>query len=802
MDERRIRVLSHPSTKRFAELACVLLAYFVAGRLGQATTAIRSNNLGPVWPAYGVALGAIILCGYRIWPAITAGAFLVAFLSPVGAVVALGQAIAATLAALTGTFLLTRVAGFDRSMARLRDAVWLVMLGAFGSALISASLGTLALYTGHVTPYAGIPSSWLVYWLGDSTGVLLVTPLVLTLTEIFRIRARRELLEFGLLMALVTTSSFIVFAGNLFVSVSLNFLAFGILPFVMWSAIRFGTAATSLSVLIVATIATIETAFGSGPFGGDHPFTNAVLLDIFFAVVAITGLTLAGAIAERKRAERTREELVREQTATEARLRLASIIESSDDAIVGAQLDGTITDWNKGAELLFGYMRSEVMGKYLLLLLADSAQRELRDIFYDLRYIASMNRYDSLCEKKDGTRFEAEVRVSPIFDASGQICGGSVIVRDITFRKRQEAILRESEARFRLVADTAPVLIWMSGADKLGTYFSKPWLDFTGQTLESQLGNGWAGRVHPDDLNRCLITYTRCFDRRENFRIEYRLQRYDGEFRWVLDCGVPRFNFDGSFAGYISSCIDVTENKLAEEAIATVNGRLIEAQEKERTRIARELHDDINQRLALLAVEIGQATLNDPDPSAKVRTARLSKRISEISDDVQAISHDLHSFKLEHLGMLAAMRSFCTEFAGQQQLWIDFVHDEGPFAISNDVALTLFRVLQEALHNAFKHSQGRHFKVELRCSPRDISLQITDWGVGFDPENVRTQSGLGFVSMRERIKLIKGTIEVESKPMAGTVVRARVPADCLSESNRQAEQDDDPIRAIPDREAS
>ena len=756
-----------------------------------------------MWPAYGVALGTIILCGYRIWPAITAGAFLVAFLSPVGSVVALGQAIAATLAALTGAILLTRVAGFHQSMTRLRDAAWLVTLGAFGSALISASLGTLALYAGHVTPYAGIPSGWLVYWLGDSTGVLLVTPLVLTLPEIFRIRSRRELLEFGLLMALVTTSSFIVFAGNLFVSVSLNFLAFGILPFVMWSAIRFGTAATSLSVLIVATIATIETAFGSGPFGGNHPFTNAVLLDIFFTVVAITGLTLAGAIAERKEAERTREKLVREQTATEARLRLASIIESSDDAIIGAQLDGTITNWNKGAELLFGYTRSEIMGKYLLLLLADSAQTELRDIFYDLRYIASMNRYDSLCEKKDGTRFEAEVRVSPIFDATGQICGGSVIVRDITFRKRQEAILREGEGRFRLVADTAPVLIWMSGTDKLCTYFNQPWLDFTGRTLESQLGNGWAGAVHPDDLNRCLVTYTRSFDRRESFRMEYRLQRYDGEFRWVLDCGVPRFNFDGSFAGYIGSCIDVTENKVAEAAIATINGRLIEAQEKERTRIARELHDDINQRLALLAVEIGQATLNDHDPSAKVRTARLSKRISEISDDVQAISHDLHSFKLEHLGMLAAMRSFCTEFAGQQQLRIDFVHDEGPFTVSNDVALTLFRVLQEALHNAFKHSRGRHFKVELRCSPRDICLQITDWGAGFDPEKVRTQSGLGFVSMRERIKLINGTIEVESEPMAGTVVRARVPTGCLSESNSQAEQDDDPIRApIPQKEAS
>jgi len=139
------------------------------------------------------------------------------------------------------------------------------------------------------------------------------------------------------------------------------------------------------------------------------------------------------------------------------------------------------------------------------------------------------------------------------------------IGRDITERKRAEAEVRESEARFRLVADSAPVMIWMSGIDKLCTYFNKPWLDFTGRSIDRELGNGWAEGVDPEDLQKSLETYIQFFDRREAFKMEYRLRRHDGEFRWVLDTGVPRFNPDGSFAGYIGSCIDVTEQRLAQE---------------------------------------------------------------------------------------------------------------------------------------------------------------------------------------------------------------------------------------------
>ena len=126
---------------------------------------------------------------------------------------------------------------------------------------------------------------------------------------------------------------------------------------------------------------------------------------------------------------------------------------------------------------------------------------------------------------------------------------------------------RESEALFRLMSDAAPVLVWMSGPDKLCNFFNKPWLEFTGRSLEQELGNGWAEGVHSDDFEKCLQTYTEAFDARRDFRMEYRLRRHDGEYRWVLDTGVPRFELGGGFAGYIGSCVDITENKQIEELL-------------------------------------------------------------------------------------------------------------------------------------------------------------------------------------------------------------------------------------------
>ena len=337
--------------------------------------------------------------------------------------------------------------------------------------------------------------------------------------------------------------------------------------------------------------------------------------------------------------------------------------------------------------------------------------------------------------------------------------------------------IAESERRFRLVANTAPVMIWMSAPDKLCNYFNKTWLEFTGRPLEAELGDGWSEGVHPQDLSACFDTYIRAFDRRESFTMQYRLRRHDGEYRWILDAGVPRSNPDGSFEGYIGSCIDVTDRKLAEEALARMGRRLIEAHEQERTWIARELHDDVLQRMALLMVDIELWDQQLPDSSVDFheRMRHGLQRLSDIVDDIQALSHRLHSSKLEYLGIVAAAKSFCQELAEQQKVEVDFSHTNIPGGVPGDISLCIFRVLQEALQNAVKYSGVRQFAVELRATEGEIQLTVSDLGVGFDSHQAVNGHGLGLISMRERVYLAGGRISIESQPGMGTTIRARVP---------------------------
>jgi PAS domain S-box-containing protein len=294
------------------------------------------------------------------------------------------------------------------------------------------------------------------------------------------------------------------------------------------------------------------------------------------------------------------------------------IVDASDDAIITKSLEGVISSWNTGAQRMFGYTAAEAIGQPITIIIPPELHEEEMEILRRLRTGERIEHYETWRVSKDGRRIDVSITVSPIRDAEGRIIGAFKIGRDITARKRAEMALREKEESFRVVANAAPVMIWISGVDKLCTFFNQGWLEFTGRSLESELGNGWAEGVHPEDLPGCLETYTRAFDRRESFSMEYRLRRQDGEYRWILDQGVPIFKADGSFAGYIGSGMDVTGRKLAEEALSRVSQRLIEAHEEERRRIARELHDDINQRIGLLAANL---------VSREAQSPRLGSRI-------------------------------------------------------------------------------------------------------------------------------------------------------------------------------
>ena len=344
-------------------------------------------------------------------------------------------------------------------------------------------------------------------------------------------------------------------------------------------------------------------------------------------------------------------------------------------------------------------------------------------------------------------------------------------------RKRIEDGLQESQQRFQTMADTTPVMIWISGNDKLRTFFNRQWLDFTGRTLDQELGNGWSKNVHPDDLEQCLRTYISSFEARRSFTMEFRLRRPNGAYGWVFDTGVPRYTPAGEFTGFIGSCMDITDRRSAEQSLLDLSGRLISAQEDERARIARELHDDFSQRLALLAMQLGQVSQSIPSSNIAVgkNLHIMWEGISELSSDIHRLSHQLHSSKLRHVGLMVAAKSLCDEIGEKHRIQIEFVHGELPEEISSDVELCFFRIVQEALNNIVKHSGAKQAHVEFVGTASHIRLRIVDNGVGFDPNANSVREGLGLASMRERLRLSGGSLALHSRHMEGTEIVAEVP---------------------------
>jgi PAS domain S-box-containing protein len=343
-------------------------------------------------------------------------------------------------------------------------------------------------------------------------------------------------------------------------------------------------------------------------------------------------------------------------------------------------------------------------------------------------------------------------------------------------KRKAEAVLRESEKRFRVMADSTPSLIWMCDDKGEITYVNEKWLALTGSDPNNAYGDMWSNYVHPDDLKNATDTFSRALKSRQPFSNQCRLRCRDEAYRWLFTVASPRINGDGSFAGFIGSAVDVTDQKEAQEALEKVSSQLIEAQEKERTRLARELHDDICQRLAMLSHRIEKATkgFGSDQKQMSEQFDQIWQQCSSLTADVQALSHELHPSILDNLGLVTAVRSFCREVSEQNGAVVEFEEKDIPSSLPREVSLSIFRVIQEALHNAVKHSGQKHFEVCLQEISGELELEVSDRGKGFDLKKTKG-GGLGLVSMAERIHHVNGTFRIDSQPNAGTRIHARVP---------------------------
>jgi len=264
-------------------------------------------------------------------------------------------------------------------------------------------------------------------------------------------------------------------------------------------------------------------------------------------------------------------------TDDEVRGLLTSIIQSYDYAIIGRWIDGTVFCWNEGAERLYGFTADEMLGADTSSIVPPDRRDELKALMDRVFRGERIEDFETVRIRKDGQPVYVSLTALPIHDRSGRIIGASVISRNITNRKQDEAQLRTSEERFRLLADSAPVMIWMADIDKRRTYFNRPWLDFTGRATEDELGDGWAQSIPPDDRERVLTLFRDAFNARKQFEVEYSLRRRDGAYRLVHESGVPFYAGDGAFAGYVGSRSDITDQRRAEGTLhAAVKERTAE----------------------------------------------------------------------------------------------------------------------------------------------------------------------------------------------------------------------------------
>jgi PAS domain S-box-containing protein len=465
--------------------------------------------------------------------------------------------------------------------------------------------------------------------------------------------------------------------------------------------------------------------------------------------------------------------------------RLAAIVESSDDAIISKNLNGTITSWNAGATRIFGFSPEEAVGRPITIIIPPELRDEETEIIRRLRLGERIEHYETIRVNKSGGRLNVSLTISPLRDSKGRIVGASKIARDVTQRKRVEAALRESQTQLAMALESSRTAMFdWDVIERRGAWNPQMASIYGFNPAGNHItADEWNSLFHPDERERLRDEAEHALQdpTRDQFQFEYRAIRPDGELRWILSHGRLVRDANGVVVRMLGTHTDVTDRKQAEEAqwARELTGKLLHAQDEERRRIARELHDSAGQIIAAI-----QMNLIPMESEAEKLSAEFSKGIREslsflqqLSAELRTVSYLLHPPLLDEAGLPSALRWFVEGFAQRSKIdvQLDLASDLG--RLSPDLEMTLFRVVQECLTNIHRHSGSTRAIIRVVGCPNEIKLEVRDYGKGMPPAKNGSQHfryGVGIQGMRERVRQLNGHFEIQSHG-EGTLVTARLP---------------------------
>ena len=495
-------------------------------------------------------------------------------------------------------------------------------------------------------------------------------------------------------------------------------------------------------------------------------------------------------------------EISEQKASEEASAKLAAVVQSSDDAIVTKDLNGIITSWNGGAERIFGYSEKEVLGKPITIIIPLELHDQEKDILKRLRLGQRIDHFETVRITKAGRRVLVSLTVSPVKDSSGRIVAASKVARDVTRTKQVEQALRDSEQRMRFCLKAANIGTWHWDIKSGNIHWSENMESIHGQHPGSFGGNfeAFLEGIADEDRQRVRQALEQAIQGDGKYYAEYRQTRSDGSFAWMEAHGEVIYDASNHPESMMGVCRDVSDRKASEaalreaheqletrvkertaeldraqERLRMLSSRLLRMQDEERRRIARELHDTAGQlvvALNLTLVPVEQALVQSDSELAKEVTSSL-RLVDELSRELRTMSHLLHPPLLDEAGLHSAVRWYVEGFAERSKIKVELHLDREVGRLPAELETAIFRIVQEGLTNIHRHSGSRSAAIVITRDVNKLKLEIRDHGRGMPTPVPR--AGVGIQGMRERVRQLGGTLEIDSSP-SGTRLTAIFPA--------------------------